>query len=155
MVNKNWLIDGNESSSTSGAVIKWDNHKYFTIENNGKSFNGEIIENSTESNFIRVKINHREFKITKKGKLDSLIAELGMDKPKIKQLKDLPAPMPGRIVSIAVEIGQQIEIGDEILSLEAMKMENSLKAEGTGKVKAILVKNEQVVEKGSILIEFE
>ena len=63
--------------------------------------------------------------------------------------------MPGRIVNIAVRIGQVLEVGDEILSLEAMKMENVLKAEGVGTVKAIHIATNDVVDKGSILIEFE
>jgi biotin carboxyl carrier protein len=84
-----------------------------------------------------------------------LISSLGLDVVKVKKLKELQAPMPGRIVSLAVEVGQELNVGDEILSLEAMKMENVLKAEGTGKVKAILVKNQQVVDKGMVMIEFE
>jgi biotin carboxyl carrier protein len=63
--------------------------------------------------------------------------------------------MPGRIVQIAVEIGQELNVGDEILSLEAMKMENVLKADGIGTVKAILIEANQVVDKGDVLIEFE
>jgi biotin carboxyl carrier protein len=100
-------------------------------------------------------VNHRVFAIKKKGPLDDLIAQLGLDIPKIKKLKELQAPMPGRIVHLAVVVGQEVQVGDEILSLEAMKMENALKAEGEGIVKAILVKPNQVVEKGAILIEFE
>jgi biotin carboxyl carrier protein len=63
--------------------------------------------------------------------------------------------MPGRIVNIAVEVGQELNVGDDILSLEAMKMENVLKAEGIGVVKSINIKNDQVVDKGAVLIEFE
>ena len=63
--------------------------------------------------------------------------------------------MPGRIVNIAVTVGQALEVGDEILSLEAMKMENVLKAEGVGTVKAIHIATNDVVDKGSVLIEFE
>ena len=78
-----------------------------------------------------------------------------MDKPKIQKLKELSAPMPGRIVSVEVNVGQNLDVGDEILSLEAMKMENVLKAEGVGTVKSILIKTDEVVEKGTVLIEFE
>ena len=63
--------------------------------------------------------------------------------------------MPGRIVSVEVNVGQNLDVGDEILSLEAMKMENVLKAEGVGTVKSILIKTDEVVEKGTVLIEFE
>jgi len=67
----------------------------------------------------------------------------------------LEAPMPGRIVNIAVKVGDELEVGDDILSLEAMKMENVLKAEGVGKVKAIHIQQDDVVDKGAVLIEFE
>jgi len=78
-----------------------------------------------------------------------------LDVPKIKKLKELHAPMPGRIVQISVTVGQELAVGDEILSLEAMKMENVLKADGIGTVKAILIEANQVVDKGDVLIEFE
>jgi biotin carboxyl carrier protein len=93
--------------------------------------------------------------VHKKGELDELISAMGLDIPKVRKLKELIAPMPGRIVQVAVSIGQELAIGDEILSLEAMKMENVLKAEGVGIVKAILVNANQIVDKGAVLIEFE
>ena len=154
-MTKHWSFDGKEVHTTGGAAINWENDTYFTIEYKGRVFNGEILESKTEDNSLQIKINHRVFSIKKKGPLDDLIAQLGLDIPKIKKLKELTAPMPGRIVQLAVSIGQVVEVGDEILSLEAMKMENALKAEGTGTVKAILVQPNQVVDKGAVLIEFE
>lgn len=155
MANRIWNIDGEESIGTDGAVVKWDDHRFFTLTFNGESFNGEILENRTEQNYLKIKINHRVLEVSKKGELDDLIKELGLDKPKIKKLKELEAPMPGRIVNVAVNIGDSLEVGDEILSLEAMKMENVLKAEGIGIVKDINVKTDDVVDKGTVLIEFE
>ncbi len=155
MLHDNWSFDGNAVIATDGAVIKWDDNTFFTINFNGNTFNGEVIKEDIENNNLELKIGHRVFKISKKGELDALIAELGMDAPKVRKLKELQAPMPGRILSIAVEIGQEINVGDDILSLEAMKMENILKAEGTGIVKAILVNAGDVVEKGAIIIDFE
>jgi len=104
---------------------------------------------------LKLKINHRVFEVRKKGELDDLIAAMGLDKPKIKKLKELQAPMPGRIVNVAVAVGDSLEVGAEILSLEAMKMENVLKAEGIGIVKEINISTDDVVEKGAVLIEFE
>lgn len=155
MANRIWYIDGKETVASDGAVVKWDNEKYFTIEFGSNKFYGEILEEATESNQLKLKINHRVFEIKKKGELDDLIAELGLDKPKIKKLKELQAPMPGRIVNVAVRVGDELNVGDEILSLEAMKMENVLKAEGVGVVKEINISNNDVVEKGAVLIEFE
>ena len=155
MANSIWNIDGKNVKGSDGAVIKWDDNRYFTLTFNGHDFNGELLEENTEGNFLKLKINHRVFEIKKKGELDDLIAALGLDVPKVRKLKELPAPMPGRIVQIAINVGDEVAVGDELLSLEAMKMENVLKAEGVGVVKAIHIKQDEVVEKGFILIEFE
>lgn len=155
MTHVKWNFDGQETTASEGAVIKWDNETFFTISYNGNSFFGEILEENTESNLLKLKINHRIFTVSKKGPLDELISSLGMDVPKVRKLKELQAPMPGRIVNIAVSVGDEVNVGDEILSLEAMKMENVLKAEGTGTVKEIFASPNQVVEKGQVIIEFE
>jgi biotin carboxyl carrier protein len=155
MANRTWNFDGKDVIGSEGAVVQWDDHRFFKLTYKGQSFHGEILEDSSENNELKIKVNHRVFSVKKKGELDELIAALGLDKPKVRKLKELQAPMPGRIVQITVEVGQELNIGDEILSLEAMKMENVLKAEGIGKVKAILIKPDQVVDKGSVLIEFE
>ena len=155
MENRVWIIDEKETKTSGGSVIKWDDERFFTLTFNGKDFFGEILEEKSEDYKLKIKINHRVFEVRKKGELDDLIAALGLDVPKIRKLKELQAPMPGRIVNIAVRIGQVLEVGDEILSLEAMKMENVLKAEGVGTVKAIHIATNDVVDKGSVLIEFE
>lgn len=155
MANGSWTIDDIEVKRAEGAVVRWDDEKFFTLEFNGKTFYGEILEDATESNRLKLKVNHRVFEIKKKGSLDALIAAMGLDTPKVRKLKELQAPMPGRIVNVAVRIGDELLVGDEILSLEAMKMENVLKAEGIGVVKAINIQTNDVVEKGAVLIEFE
>lgn len=155
MENRVWNIDEKETKSSSGSVVKWDDERFFTLTFNGKEFFGEILEEKSEDHKLKIKINHRVFEVKKKGELDELIAALGLDVPKVRKLKELQAPMPGRIVNIAVTVGQVLEVGDEILSLEAMKMENVLKAEGVGTVKTIHIATNDVVDKGSVLIEFE
>lgn len=155
MVNPTWTVDGQDIESGINSMITWDDHRFFTLVHNGVTFHGEVMNEDLENNKLRLKINHRVFDVKKKGPLDELIASMGLDKPKVRQLKELVAPMPGRIVNIAVEVGQDLDVGDEILSLEAMKMENVLKAEGIGKVKSISIAQDDVVEKGSVLIEFE
>jgi biotin carboxyl carrier protein len=155
MTNQVWNIDGKDTVSNGGSVVKWDDERFFTLTFNGKDFYGEILEEKTEDHRLKIKINHRVFEVKKKGELDELIAALGLDVPKVRKLKELQAPMPGRIVNIAVKVGDELNVGDEILSLEAMKMENVLKAEGVGIVKTILIESGQVVEKGAVLIEFE
>jgi biotin carboxyl carrier protein len=150
-----WKFDGNETLVKSGARIEWHDNNFFTITYQGKRYNGEICSDNSEQNELIIKVNHRVFNLKRIGELDELIASLGLDKPKIKKLKEIQAPMPGRILEIKISIGQELQVGDDVLSLEAMKMENVLKADGFGKVKEILIEPNQVVEKGATLIVFE
>lgn len=71
------------------------------------------------------------------------------------KLDNIKAPMPGLIIDIMVKEGQSIEKGTPLLILEAMKMENVLKADGEGIVKSIEIIKGQAVDKGQILIEME
>lgn len=151
----NWIFDGKEVATVGGAAITWHDHRFFDITHNGVVFHGEIMMDDSENRALTVKINHRVFQVKRKGELDEIIASLGFDKPKIRKLKELAAPMPGRVTSIHIELGQAIQPGDAILSLEAMKMENVLKAEGIGVVSAINIQQGDVVEKGSVLVSFE
>ena len=69
--------------------------------------------------------------------------------------KPVRAPMPGLIVRIEVEPGEQVASGQGVAVMEAMKMENELRAEGAGTVARVLVRAGQAVQKGAVLVEFE
>jgi len=62
------------------------------------------------------------------------------------------APMPGKIVSLKVSKGQQVNAGDVVLILEAMKMEQDIKTNFSGTVKEILVNSGDTVKKEQSLI---
>lgn len=62
------------------------------------------------------------------------------------------APMPGLIVDVAVEVGQDVKAGQTLVILESMKMENELKAPRDGKVHAVHVKAGQNVEQNKTLV---
>ncbi|MBQ5878694.1 MAG: carboxylase [Alistipes sp.] len=65
------------------------------------------------------------------------------------------APLPGRVVAIKVAVGDEVKVGQEVVVLEAMKMENSIESDYKGKVKQILVVEGDSVQTNSILIEVE
>ena len=97
------------------------------------------------------------------------------EKPKLDLSKVVLSPMPGVVKSVAVEVGQMVgegigkflnssllEIGKVIVNLiseccvvEAMKMQNSMKAGVTGKVKAVHVKAGDLVDEEQVLVELE
>ena len=64
------------------------------------------------------------------------------------------APMPGMIVRVEVEPGQHVKAGQGVVIIEAMKMENELKADAAGVVSKVLAVPGTAVEKGTVLVEF-
>lgn len=64
----------------------------------------------------------------------------------------LTAPMPGKIVKVLVGPGDTVEAGRGVLVMEAMKMENELKAARAGTIQEIRVKEGQAVEMGALLL---
>ncbi len=65
------------------------------------------------------------------------------------------APLPGRVIDIKVKVGDKVKVGQEVIVLEAMKMENSISSDYTGTVKQLLVKVGDSVQSDSQLIEIE
>jgi biotin carboxyl carrier protein len=69
--------------------------------------------------------------------------------------KPVRAPMPGLVVRVEVETGDSVSAGQGVVIMEAMKMENELRAESDGVVAKVLVQAGATVEKGATLVEFE
>lgn len=155
MANQNWKLDGEKVVVNHQSTLVWEDDRFFSITYKGHVYHGELMEEALEDRRLKVKVNHREFVISKDGPLDQLISELGLDKVKVRKLQQLKSPMPGRIVAINVNVGDEVQVGDSLLTLEAMKMENVLKSEGIGVVKSIDVNTQDVVDKGAVLISFE
>lgn len=65
------------------------------------------------------------------------------------------SPLPGSIVKVMVQAGQEIKKGDTLLTMESMKMENVIASEVTGKVKSVLVQPGQNVMQDDKLVEIE
>jgi glutaconyl-CoA decarboxylase len=63
------------------------------------------------------------------------------------------APMAGLVLSIKCKVGDQVNAGDELLMLEAMKMENAITAHRSGTVKRVAVEPHQVVNQDDVLVE--
>ncbi len=89
-----------------------------------------------------------------KSELDQLIDSMGYTSASKQSSKEIKSPMPGLVVQTFVQVGQEVHAGDNLLSMEAMKMENIIKAHGTGIIKQILVTKGQSVNKGQLLITF-
>jgi pyruvate carboxylase len=69
--------------------------------------------------------------------------------------KHVGAPMPGTIGTVSVRVGQSPKRGDPLLTLEAMKMETTVRAEQDGAIKEVLAKPGQAVDAKDLLVVFE
>jgi len=75
--------------------------------------------------------------------------------PPVNEQKVVRSPISGIVVRIAAQAGQQIQVGDGVLVLEAMKMETDITAPVAGKVSKINVNVGDSVKGGQVLVEFE
>ena len=70
-------------------------------------------------------------------------------------IKELTAIIPGTIKDIFIKKGQKVVKGEKLIILEAMKMRNIVDSPIDGEIKDILVKGEDIVRKGALLVEFK
>ncbi len=63
--------------------------------------------------------------------------------------------IPGTILDILVKVGQEVRIGDDLIILDAMKMQNKLKSKSNGIIKKIMVKKGDKVSKGDLLLKLK
>jgi acetyl/propionyl-CoA carboxylase alpha subunit len=127
----------------------------FHILKDNKSFTAEVLEADYVNKSFVIRVNGNKYSVVVKDRFDGLLHDLGMDTQSSARIDNLKAPMPGLVLDIRVSEGQQFYKNDPIVVLEAMKMENILKAHADGIVKKINVKKGDKVEKNQVMITFE
>ena len=132
-------------------ISKIGDDKFHIIKNH-KSYLAEIVQNEDKS--VSIKINNNVYVVELKNKLDLLLEKLGMDNLNTQVANEIKAPMPGLIFNMLVEVGDEVKKGDQVLILEAMKMENVIKSPTDGTVSEIHVAKGESVEKNTLLISF-
>lgn len=138
----------------------------YTVE--GTDYDVEILE--IEDNVAKVNVNGAEFVVELKQALKPTtrpIKQVVAPEPKPAASaapaqkptpapagagRNICAPLPGTIIDLKVNVGDQVKEGDTLLILEAMKMQNNIEAEVSGQVTAILVKPGDSVMEGTALV---
>jgi biotin carboxyl carrier protein len=129
-------------------------HRFHVLVN-GKSHDVELVERvAGEPKKLKLKIDNKVQVVSVKSETDLMLEKMGLGTRKAAGLKELKAPMPGLVVTVLVAEGQAVQAGEPILILEAMKMENMLKAQADVTIGKILVEKAQKVEKGQVMISF-
>ncbi|MCB0692233.1 MAG: acetyl-CoA carboxylase biotin carboxyl carrier protein subunit [Saprospiraceae bacterium] len=127
----------------------------YIINKNGKNHQLKVVSFDPYTKKFEFIVNNVRISGIAKTELDLLIESMGFLKDFRDNTKEIIAPMPGLVVDVLVSVGDEKQKSDNIVILEAMKMENILKSEGDGKVSEILIKKGDSVSKGQVLIRFE
>jgi len=135
-------------------IVKTSPAEFNLIKNN-RSVNAKIVEVGAGGKKLRIEIESETFDMEIKDELDQVLETMGYNSATGKQIKEIRAPMPGLVLEIDVLAGQEVNEGDKILILEAMKMENSITAHSNARIKRVVVVKGQAVEKGQVLVELE
>jgi len=138
--------------------------KNFKFNIHENDYNVHIV--SHEGNMINLEVNGTKYEVkmkdeVKKTKTPTLVrsalkpaaqpAKMNVSTAKTK----ITCPIPGVILSVNIKVGDTLNIGDKMLVLEAMKMENNITAEKAGTVSAIHVAAGDQVLQGALMIELE
>jgi len=148
--------------------LNHENMKEYKYTINGTKY--EVAVGDVEENIVTVTVNGEEYKVEmelpaepekKKPVLgkpaaaaeSSTDSSAVADKAAVNKNNAVKAPLPGVITDIKVAVGDEVQAGDTVIVLEAMKMANALQAEKAGKVTAVCVKiGESVMEDDALVV---
>jgi biotin carboxyl carrier protein len=154
------VVDGNlefeisSDDTTNIDVLQTSANSYHVLKEN-KSFTAEVMAKDFYHKKYVISINNSSYEVVISDDLDLLISEMGFELSSNKDIDSISAPMPGLILDIPVRVGQAVNEDDQLVILEAMKMENIISSPRDGIIKSISVKKGDAVDKNQLLIEFE
>ncbi|NNE47883.1 MAG: acetyl-CoA carboxylase biotin carboxyl carrier protein subunit [Rhodothermales bacterium] len=155
MVAELLLDDG--KATVNGDLLTYSlerlSEQHYHILLNGRSYSVFLI--SVGDNAFRVSVNGKATEIVVKSEREMLLEAYGLDHDAGGANKSVRAPMPGLVLSTLVKPGDTIKRGEGLLVLEAMKMENEIRAVADGVVKTVHVEAGDAVGKNTVLIELE
>jgi biotin carboxyl carrier protein len=149
--------DGDELSINSKKItadIHQLNASSFHVINDLQSYNVEVVSFNASEKTAEIKVNNNTYTVTAKDQFDILLDKLGLSSLNTAKVSEIKAPMPGMVLKVFVTEGMEIKKGDNLFVLEAMKMENIIKAPADVIVKTVKIKPGDKVEKGQVLMMF-
>lgn len=136
-----------------GDILKV-NSRSFNVLYNYRSFNVELIEFDKEQKTCSVKVGSNIYSMQMTDQFDELLHQLGMDNFNTAKVSEIKAPMPGLVLRILASEGEEVKKGGNLFVLEAMKMENIIKAPADVIIKSVKVNQGDKVEKNQVMMIF-
>lgn len=138
-------LDGFNAVSSDGML--------YHILDNGQKYEAKVLSSDANAKAYRVEINGTVYHISLKDEYDILVDKMGLSISTEKKSGNIIAPMPGLVLDIMINEGDEVEKGDALFILEAMKMENVIKADGKATIKKIHCTKGDSVDKSQLIIE--
>ncbi len=151
IINKHHTVDVSKESNLD--MIQIDPNSYHVLYEN-KSHHVVVKNIDHRTKTILLEIDERPYEICYKDSVDVMIDKMGLKDIVGKGTEDCLAPMPGLVLSVEATEGSTVEVGQALLILEAMKMENVIKASHDGTIDKIFIQEGDKVEKNQVLISF-
>lgn len=148
--NEVWLND----TKVEADWLPIGKDKFHVLVNN-HSVTIEVMGADETGKQLTLMVNGEKKVVQVQDQFDALLKQLGMDKMTTSKINEVKAPMPGLVLRVLVNEGQSVKKGDALLVLEAMKMENIIKAAGEGVVKTIKVEPKLAVDKNQVMLVME
>lgn len=145
----NLLLDGEPVDYTFESVSEG----YYTLLLNGKTY--PVVIEPLDQNRVRVTLRRQQIEVQIKDQRALLLERFGLEDASASAQREVHAPMPGLVLRVLVEPGQEVKPGDGLVVLEAMKMENELRAQAPGTIGTIHINPGDAVGKNALLLEFE
>lgn len=153
-VNGEYEFDVHPDTAKSLDIVP-NGEQAFHLLQDGQAFQIELLESDYSMRTYVLRIDGEKYTVKISDYYERLIQQLGLTVGGSHKINSVKAPMPGLVIGTLVEPGQAVQKGDALIILEAMKMENVIKAAGDGVVKTVHAHKGQAVDKGQMLLEFE
>ena len=161
-------------SDNGESIFEFQVHNQYAFSSKGQNLKVEMIEEadgiqlfscegvrypveivSVKQNSYEVVVNGVSYNFTVETPFSLKRRQILAAQKPVSDTEELNAPMPGKIVSVFVKEGQDVQPGDPILVLEAMKMQNTLTATSKGVISNVNVRPGQTVSKEELLVEIK
>jgi len=150
-------FEGDQKVIVDGKEFTFDffneNEFHYFLRLDNKTF--DITKVAKDKNNIAILIEGNYFECKVQTKLEKNAETILAHSEKSHHKEDVVSPMPGMVLKIQKKENEEIAIGEPVLILEAMKMENEVTSPYSGVLKEIYVRENTAVEKGSKLFRIE
>ena len=148
--NSQWVID-----NQSPVNLFPQGNQTLLLQTNNQTIQVRCLGVDRNTKTVTILYNNHKYSAKITEPMDELLKSMGLENALVPKISEVKAPMPGLVLDVLVSVGQAVEIGEKILVLEAMKMENAIKSPTAGTIASIHVTKGQAVDKNFVLIRFE